>query len=133
RPKFELRTNSWVTKVLKDSDGKRRPGVTYTNVLNGEEFEQPASLVLLCAYALNNVHLLLLSGIGQPYDPNSQQGVVGKNYCYQTGGGTNVTFDDFNVNWDFDRGPHGFVGAYNVSAGHNTGAPIAYAPLPAGT
>jgi gluconate 2-dehydrogenase alpha chain len=148
---FELRTHAWVNKVLKDSDGKRVTGVTYTNVLNGEEFEQPASLVLLCAYALNNVHLLLLSGIGQAYDPNTQQGVVGKNYCYQTGvgatlffegrhfnpfmagGGTNITFDDFNVNWGFDRGPHGFVGAYNVSAGHNSGAPIAYRPLPAGT
>jgi len=38
-PNFELRTHSWVTKVLKDSDGKRVTGVTYTNVLNGEEFE----------------------------------------------------------------------------------------------
>ena len=69
RPNFELRTNSWVTKVLKDSDGKRVTGVTYTNILNGEEFEQPASIVLLCAYAINNVHLMLLSGIGTPYDP----------------------------------------------------------------
>ena len=42
-PNFELRTHSWVTKVLKDSDGKRVTGVTYTNVLNGEEFEQPAA------------------------------------------------------------------------------------------
>ena len=25
--------------------------------------------MLLCAYAINNVHLMLLSGIGQPYDP----------------------------------------------------------------
>ena len=51
-----------------------------------------------------------------------RQGVVGKNYCYQTGagatlffegrhfnpfmnaGGSNVTIDDFNINWDFDRG-----------------------------
>ena len=63
-PNFELRTHSWVTKVLKDSDGKRVTGVTYTNVLNGEEFEQPAGIVLLCAYAINNVHLMLLSGIG---------------------------------------------------------------------
>jgi gluconate 2-dehydrogenase alpha chain len=150
-PNFELRTHAWVTKVNKDSDGKRVTGVTYTNVLNGDEFEQPAGIVLLCAYALNNVHLMLLSGIGQPYDPAAQTGVIGKNYCYQTGtgatlffdnrrfnpfmagGGTNVTFDDFNVNWGFDRAPHGFVGAYNVSAGHNTGAPIAYRPLPQGT
>ena len=61
-PNFELRTNSWVTRVLKDSDGKRVTGVIYTNVLNGDEFEQPASIVLLCAYAINNVHLMLLVG-----------------------------------------------------------------------
>src|SRR5262249_47737975 len=34
-PNFELRTHSWVTKVNKDSDGKRVTGVSYTNVLNG--------------------------------------------------------------------------------------------------
>jgi gluconate 2-dehydrogenase alpha chain len=86
-PNFELRTNSWVTKVTKDSEGKRVTGVSYTNVLNGEEFEQPAGMVLLCAYAINNVHLMLLSGIGAPYDPVEQKGVIGKNYCYQTGAG----------------------------------------------
>ena len=42
-PNFELRTHSWVTKILKDSDGKKVTGVTYTNMLNGEEFEQPAA------------------------------------------------------------------------------------------
>jgi gluconate 2-dehydrogenase alpha chain len=150
-PNFELRTHSWVTRVNKDSDGKRVTGVTYTNVLNGEEFEQPASLVLLCAYAINNVHLMLLSGIGEPYDPVAQKGVTGKNYCYQTGvgatlffegrhfnpfmsaGGSNTTIDDFNINWAFDRGPHGFVGAYNVAAGFNTALPIGYRPVPRGT
>src|SRR4249919_1644640 len=71
-PNFELRTHSWVTKVLKDQDGKRVTGVSYTNILNGEEFEQPAGMVLLCAYAINNVHLMLLSGIGEPYDPVTQ-------------------------------------------------------------
>ena len=148
-PNFELRTHSWVTKVLKDSDGKRVTGVTYTNVLNGEEFEQPAAMVLLCAYAINNVHLMLLSGIGKPYDPVAQKGVIGKNYCYQTGagatlffegrnfnpfmsaGGSNATIDDFNINWDFDRGPHGFVGGYNVAGGFNTALPIGYRPVPA--
>ena len=150
-PNFELRAHSWVTKVLKDSDGKRAKGVLYTNVLNGEEFEQPASIVLLCAYAINNVHLLLLSGIGEPYDPITQVGVIGKNYCYQTGtgatlffegrnfnpfisaGGSNATIDDFNINWAFDRGPLGFVGGYNVAGGFNTALPIGYRPVPRGT
>ena len=150
-PNFELRTHSWVTKVLKDYDGKRVTGVAYTNVHNGEEFEQPAGMVLLCAYAINNVHLMLLSGIGTPYDPVTQRGVIGKNYCYQTGtgarlffegrhfnpfmsaGGSNATIDDFNINWDFDRGKHGFVGGYNVSGGFNTALPIGYRPVPRGT
>ena len=46
---FELRTNSWVQKVLLDSTGKKATGVLYVNMSTGEEFEQPASLVLLCA------------------------------------------------------------------------------------
>ncbi len=123
RPNFELRTHAWVTKVLKDSDGKRVTGVTYTNVLDGEEFEQPASIVLLCAYAINNVHLMLLSGIGTPYDPVAQTGIIGKNYCYQTGasatlffegkyfnpfmnaGGSNATIDDFQRQLELRSGP----------------------------
>jgi len=151
QPSFELRTHSWVTKVLKDPKAKKVTGVVYTNVLNGEEFEQPASVVLLCAYAINNVHLMLLSGTGQAYDPASQKGVVGKNYCYQTGasatlffegkyfnpfmnaGGSNATIDDFNITWGFDRGPHGFVGGYNVAGGFNTPLPIGYRPVPSGT
>ena len=150
-PNFELRTHAWVTKVLKDASGKRVTGVTYTNVLNGEEFEQPAAMVMLCAFAINNVHLMLLSGIGQPYDPVSQKGVIGKNYGYDTGtgarlffdgrnfnpfiaaGGTNTVIDDFNANWDFDRGNPGFVGGYIVSAGFNSALPIGYRPVPSGT
>jgi gluconate 2-dehydrogenase alpha chain len=150
-PNFALRTNSWVTTVNKDSTGKKVTGVSYTNVLNGEEFEQPAGMVLICAYAINNVHLMLLSGIGEPYDPVARKGVIGKNYCYQTGagatlffegryfnpfmnaGGSDDTADDFNTNWGFDRGPHNFVGGYNVSGGFNTALPIGYRPVPAGT
>ncbi len=150
-PNFALRTHSWVTKVNKDSTGKKVTGVSFTNVLNGEEFEQPAGMVLVCAYAINNVHLMLLSGIGEPYDPVVQKGVIGKNYCYQTGagatlffegryfnpfmnaGGSDDTADDFNTNWGFDRGPHNFVGGYNVSGGFNTVLPIGYRPVPTGT
>src|SRR5262249_6522432 len=138
-------------KVLKASDGKRVSGVAYTNLLNGEEVEQPAGVVLLCAYAINNVHLMLLSRIGEPYDPVAQKGVIGKNYCYQTGagpalifarrhlpaimsaGGPTATNDDFNIIWDFDRGQHGFVGGYNVAGGFNPALPIGYRPVPRGT
>jgi len=150
-PNFELRTNAWVTKVLKDPSGKKVTGVTYTNTLNGEEFEQPAGMVVLTAYAINNVHLMLLSGIGQPYDPVTQKGLVGKNYCYQTGagatlffegrhfnpfmstGGLNVTADDFHYDWNFDRGPHNFIGGFTLAGGMTHGRPISYRPMPAGT
>ena len=150
-PNFELRTHAWVTRVLKDSDGKRVTGVTYTNVLNGEEFEQPAGMVVLCAYAINNTHLMLLSGIGKPYDPVAQTGVVGRNYCYQTGaaatlffegkyfnpfmstGGLSARTDDFHSNWQFDRGPHGYVGGSTLGGGMTHGRPISFRPVPPGT
>ena len=83
-PTFEARTDSEVTKVNLSKDGKTATGVTYVD-LNGEEWEQPADLVLVCAYSLFNVRLLLLSGIGKPYDPATNEGVVGRNYAYQTG------------------------------------------------
>jgi gluconate 2-dehydrogenase alpha chain len=150
-PNVELRTYTWVTKVLKDSTGKKATGVAYVNVLTGEEMEQPADLVILSAYALSNVHLMLLSGIGKPYDPETQTGVIGKNYAYQ--GGANVTLffegksfnpfiatggwgtpiDDFHTNWNFDRGPHGYVGGAYISVGGSNGRPITYRPVPPGT
>ena len=150
-PNFELRTHAWVTKVMKDSTGKKVTGVAYTNVANGEEFEQPAGLVVLSAYAINNVHLMLLSQIGQAYDPATQKGVVGKNYCYQNGagatlffegrnfnpfisaGGSSSTMDDFNINLNFDRAKAGFIGGYSVGGGFNTALPLGYRPVPRGT
>jgi gluconate 2-dehydrogenase alpha chain len=66
-----------------DSTKKKATGVTYIDTA-GREFEQPASLVITSSFALNNVRMLLLSGIGKPYDPQSATGVVGRNYAYQT-------------------------------------------------
>ena len=150
-PNFEVRTNSWVQKVMMDSTGKKATGVLYINMATGEEFEQPASMVLLCAYGLNNVHLLMLSGIGEIYNPETQKGLVGKNYSYQTGtgaqlffegshfnpfmatGGTGMGADDFNINLDFDHTKGNFVGGASLSAGGTNGRPIEYRPLPPGT
>ena len=150
-PNVELRTYTWVTKVLKDSTGKKATGVLYVNVLTGEEMEQPADLVILSAYALSNVHLMLLSGIGKPYDPETQTGIIGKNYAYQGGaivtlffegksfnpfiatGGWGTSIDDFHTNWNFDRAPHGFVGGAYISVGGSNGRPISYRPVPPGT
>jgi gluconate 2-dehydrogenase alpha chain len=151
-PNFELRTRAWVTRVLLDSTGKKAIGVLYTDVATGEEYEQPASIVALCAYAINNVHLLLLSKIGTPYNSQTQRGVVGKSYCYQTfPGGTTLFFedkifnpfmatggfgsviDDFHANDGFDRGPVGGIGGATISVSGSNGRPIGYRPVPAGT
>jgi len=148
-PTFEARTECEVTKVNLTVDGKMATGVTYVDA-NGEEWEQPADLVLVCAYGLFNVRLLLLSGIGKPYDPASDEGVVGRNYAYQTGSGstaffedvkfnpfaaagsTGVALDDFNSD-NFDHGPHGFVGGASITCAHTNGRPIRYHPTLPGT
>ncbi|GBD48741.1 GMC family oxidoreductase [Methylopila sp. Yamaguchi] len=147
---FSLRTQAWVTRVDLHPDGKRAKGVTYTDVRTGEEFEQPADIVALCAYGLGNVHLMLLSGIGAPYDPDTETGVVGKGYCYQLTSTVQTFFEDRNfnpfmgagslgvvvddVNGDnFDHGPHGFIGGASIINATTHGRPIAYRPLPPGT
>ncbi len=106
---FSYRTLCNVTRVNLDGSGsgRRATGVTYVDV-QGREFEQPAQLVVLCAFAQHNVHLLLLSGIGQPYDPKANTGVVGRNYAYQITSSVSVFLND-NLN--------PFMGAGALGAG----------------
>lgn len=149
-PNFELRTNSQVLKVNMDSDGKKATGVTYVDA-RGREFEQPADLVIISAFALNNVHLMLHSKIGKPYDPKTGTGVVGRNYAYQGGGGATAFFgddvwtnpfmgagalsmciDDFNGDaYDFRK--LGYIGGGGISAGTSGARPIGYHPTAPGT
>ncbi len=151
KPNFSARTNSEVVRINTDSSGKRATGVTFVDT-SGEQWEQPAELVILAAYSLFNVQLLLHSGIGRPYDPVSQKGVIGRNYTHQTvstavgffdhrkfnfnpfiaSGSIGMCVDEFNGD-NFDHGPHGFVGGGYV--GHvQTGArPIETTPTPPGT
>lgn len=126
-PNFELRNDAWVLKVNLDKNKKRATGVTYVDS-QGNEIEQPAEIVIISAFQMHNVHLMLMSGIGKPYDPVADQGVVGRNFAYQNmatikaffgkdvhtnpfigAGGAGVAVDDFNAD-NFDHGPHGFVG-----------------------
>ncbi|TGV75841.1 GMC family oxidoreductase, partial [Mesorhizobium sp. M2D.F.Ca.ET.145.01.1.1] len=83
---FEVRTDSEVLHVDLAAGGKSARGVTYVDT-SGQEFFQPADLVLLCAYGLHNARLMMLSGIGRIYDPATGEGTVGRNYCYQTNAG----------------------------------------------
>jgi gluconate 2-dehydrogenase alpha chain len=79
---FELRTGAHVVRVELTPDKKHATGVTYVDLATGREMFQPADIVVLSAWAYHNARLMLLSGIGTPYDPGSGTGVVGKNYAY---------------------------------------------------
>jgi gluconate 2-dehydrogenase alpha chain len=108
KPNFTLRTEAEVVKINLDSSGKRAVSVTYVDAA-GKEYEQPAELILMCAYILHNVRLLLLSGIGKPYDPSTGQGVIGKNYAYQITSSVNVFYDDKILNPFIGAGAHGML------------------------
>ncbi|MCU4119456.1 GMC family oxidoreductase [Variovorax sp. N23] len=150
RSNFELRTRSHVQRVTMSPDGKRATGVTYIDA-QGNEVEQPADLVVLCAYQMHNVRLLLLSNIGKKYDPATGEGVVGRSYAYQLNGGATLHFDkdqpmnpfvgagasghamdDFDGD-NFDHGPLGFVGGATINCINTGGRPIQQLSLPAGT
>jgi gluconate 2-dehydrogenase alpha chain len=82
RKSVSLRTEAWVRRVLVDSAKRTARGVTYIDAA-GEEVFQPASLVFLASWTFNNTRLLLLSGIGEPYDPSTGRGTVGRNLTHQ--------------------------------------------------
>jgi len=150
-PKFSLRSRSWVSRLSYDKTAKKVTGVIFTDTRTGEEYEQPAGIVVLSAYVFGNISLLLNSGIGEPYDPVAQQGAVGKNYCYQLSRmgvtlffedkffnpfmgspGTQMVMDDFDGD-NFDHSALGFLGGCKIQLGHADGRPISYRPVPPGT
>ena len=108
KPNFTLRTEAEVTRINLDSTGKRAISVTFVDAA-GEEFEQPAELIILSAYILHNVRLLLLSKIGRPYDPTTGEGVIGKNYAYQITSSVHVFYDDKLLNPFIGAGAHGML------------------------
>ncbi|PZX03977.1 gluconate 2-dehydrogenase alpha chain [Psychrobacillus insolitus] len=146
---FEIRPHSEVRRILY-SNGKAT-GVLYTDLITGEEFEQPADVVVLSGYVFSNVRLLLLSGIGRPYDPTTGTGVIGKNYAYQirkgraTGffddhkfnnfagaGGLGMIIDDFNGD-NFDHTDLDFIHGGMIILGQTGQRPIANNQVPSGT
>jgi len=108
RPNFTLRTNSEALKIEVDSTRKHSTGVTYVDESGNTRFQE-AELVILTAYMLQNVRLLLLSGIGTPYNPMTGQGVIGKNYAYQIMSSVNVFYDDKPLNPFIGAGALGMI------------------------
>jgi gluconate 2-dehydrogenase alpha chain len=116
-PNFELRTGCQVQRINLDSSRKRATGVTYIDAA-GREFEQRASLVITASFSLNNVRMLLLSKIGKPYDILTGEGVVGRNYAYQTTSSVAAFFgEEVNINPFMASGASGTL--INDFAGDN--------------
>jgi gluconate 2-dehydrogenase alpha chain len=150
RPGFEIRTRAQVLHVDYDRRAKRAIGVRYLDLNSGQEYEQPADIVVIAAFTMTNTRLLLLGGIGEPYDPATRRGVVGKNFCYQTTSGVSVFFrdrwinpflaagasgiviDEFN-NDNFDHSALPFLGGASIKPAVTNGRPIATRSTPPGT
>jgi gluconate 2-dehydrogenase alpha chain len=149
--KFELRTHAQVKELVFDKTARKVTAVRYVDTRSGEEYEQPAGIVILGAYVFNNVLLMLTAGIGEAYDYKTGKGAVGKNYCYQVSGNAVTVFfqdkeinpfmaagahgvliDDFNGD-NFDHAGLGFFGGAWIQAGPTNGRPIATRPVPPGT
>jgi gluconate 2-dehydrogenase alpha chain len=150
-PKFTLRPRSWVSRILYDKAARKVTGVVFTDTRTGEEYEQPAGLVVLSAYVFGNVSLMFHSGIGEPYDPATGKGALGRNYCYQLSRmGVTMFFENREFNPfmgapgavmalddadgdNFDHTGLGFLGGSRMACGHQDGRPINYRPVPSGT
>src|SRR5262245_10483316 len=151
KPNFSARDNSEVIRINVDKSGTKATGVTFVDT-SGQEWEQPADLVILSAFALFNVQLLLHSRIGHPYDPVANAGTVGRNYTHQTISSVNGFFDPKKFNFNpfiasgsigmcidefngdnFDHGPLGFVGGGYMGQVQTGARPIESALVPPGT
>ncbi len=140
RSNFTMITESEVLRVDLTSDKATATGVTFVDS-SGNEGRQPADIVIISAYQLDNVRLMLLSGIGKPHNPATGEGVVGRAYCFQTlsyayvhfkdeklnpfinTGALATQIDDFNAD-NFDHAGLGFIGGAGIQGLSNAGLPI---------
>ncbi|RQW61180.1 GMC family oxidoreductase [Vibrio viridaestus] len=150
RDNFSVLTDSTVIRVDKSEDGKTATGVTFLDK-NNKEWYQPADIVILSAFQMQNVRLMLLSKLGTPYDPVTKTGVVGRAYSFQTVSGANLFFEDENLNQfigagalssqiddfngdNFDHKSLGFIGGAGILVVARGARPIGNADaLPPGT
>lgn len=140
---YETRFHANVVEVMKN--GNKVTGVRYMDTLSGEEFIQPAEVVVLTSYVFNNAKLLMVSKIGEQYDPATGRGTLGKNYCYQilpgaTGffedqmntfmgaGALGMTIDDFNAD-NFDHSDLDFIHGGSLSITQTGARPIESNPI----
>jgi gluconate 2-dehydrogenase alpha chain len=140
-------TGATVTRVLEE--GGQARGVRYSD-RSGREHTVEASAVVLAAYTLGNVRLLLLSGLGRPYDPRSGSGTLGRAYTfpalvnalgffggrsferYAGSASTGYCLDDFSGE-HFDHAVLGFSGGGLIQCPASGAPPISSVNVPPGT
>ncbi|MFC4411777.1 GMC family oxidoreductase [Chungangia koreensis] len=144
---YDIRFHSNVVEVLKQ--GNKVTGVRFIDTVTGEEFIQPAEVVVLTSYVMNNAKLLMVSNIGEQYDPATGRGTLGRSYCYQilpgaTGffdeqfntfmgaGALGMTIDDFNGD-SFDHSDLDFIHGASLSITQTGNRPIQFNPVPPDT
>jgi gluconate 2-dehydrogenase alpha chain len=146
--KFEIRMRANAYQIT--NDGTTAKSVLYYDQ-HGAINEQPADIVIVASWVLNNARLLLMSKLGTPYDPVTATGQIGRNYAYQTGGGgatgyfnekkfrrymgagaLSTAMDDLNAD-NFDHSGLGFLGGGSVTAGASGARPIQSLSVPPGT
>ena len=129
--RLKVVTRAHVTTVETDREG-RVTGVNY--LTDGNEYFQPARVVLLASYTYENVRLLLLSkSVAYPNGLSNNHGQVGRHYfSHHQGAGVSALFP-FNTgawyglpaqgvavdNWaddNFDHGGLNFIGGGNLWA-----------------
>lgn len=140
--KYEIRTDSKVTRINLADTGLAT-GVTYIDQATGETHQQPAAIVVVSAFPLENVRMLLLSRSAEhPNGVGNDRSMVGKNYTYQLSQGpvTGVfegrrfntymgnsclqsLIEDFNAD-NFDHSDLDFVGGASIGCGGGERHPL---------
>jgi gluconate 2-dehydrogenase alpha chain len=90
RSNFAIQTGCSVRRVV-HRNGKAE-GLSYIDASGAEVF-QPANIVIVASWTLNNARLLLLSKLGDGYDPNTGKGTLGKNLTHQVNQATRIFLD----------------------------------------
>ena len=135
---------SQVTRLVTDNNGKAT-GVQYLR--DGQEYFQPAKVVLLSSYTYENVRLLLLSkSKAYPNGLANNHGQVGKHYIGHWAGREVTALFPFDLNiwygafaqgvvvndWaddSFDHAGLGFIGGASLTVNHEV-HPIAASAMP---
>lgn len=140
---YDVTFHANVVEVLKA--GNKVTGVRYIDTQTGEEFIQPADVVVLTSYVMNNAKLLMVSKIGEQYNPETGRGTLGKNYAYQIlpgavgffeeqmntfmgAGALGMTIDDFNGD-SFDHSDLDFIHGASISVTQPGYRPIQTNPV----